>query len=98
MSLNMTSSGWYDPPATRDATDDPGTACLRTYPGVDVDDNHSEEHTECSLCNGVLCLEYDDKVDCGDGPAHEGCHQQGCNSLACDDQRRDDDLLDRAGL
>ena len=88
---------WLEPPAVRDATDDPGTACLGFYEQTDTDDAYEcDDRVECSLCGGILCTEHDEYADCTDGPAHEACHQQGCGSLSCAQERRDDALLERA--
>jgi len=78
-----------EPPLVRELSDDPGTHCLDADP-----DEPCEGRLSCYLCDGIVCTEHDDVADCGDGPAHETCHQQGCANLGCEQDRRDDALLD----
>jgi hypothetical protein len=81
-----------EPPLVRELGDDPGTNCLEGDP-----DEPCEGRLSCHLCDGVVCTEHDDVADCGDGPAHEACHQQGCANVGCEQDRRDDALLERDG-
>lgn len=97
MTFHMPDS-WYEPPNVPDATDDPGTACLGSYPETATDDAYTcEDRTTCHLCGNVVCTEHDDTDDC-DGPVHESCHDQGCYSASCAADRRDDYLLAQAGM
>jgi hypothetical protein len=88
------------PPLTADQlaviAADLGTACLGTYPATATDDAYQcQELLVCHLCDGVLCADHDEVVDCGDGPAHNDCHRKGCASVACAQDRADDALLER---
>lgn len=91
---------WLQPPDPPEATDDPGTACLRFYPADERTDAwECDERTECPLCGGVVCAEHDDDTTKCDGyVVHLSCHKTGCRSRECYEDARDDDLLARAGL
>lgn len=87
-------------PDAPEATDDPGTKCLGSYPAdVGTDAWQCEERTTCYLCGGVVCAEHDDDTtECEGQTVHLTCHKTGCRSPECDADARDDYLLDRAGL
>lgn len=91
-------ASWYEPPTEHEATDDPGTACLGSYPADATTDAYEcDQRVQCSGCGGVVCKDHDDDVaDCSEGPAHAQCHDQGCSSLGCAQDRYDDMLLERA--
>jgi hypothetical protein len=76
-----------EPPLTLEWADDPGTHCPEGEP--------CDGRLSCHLCDGVVCTKHDDVADCGDGPAHEECHQQGCANVGCEQDRADDALLER---
>lgn len=91
---------WLLPPDPPEATDDPGTACLGSYPADETTDAYEcEERTECILCGGLVCSEHDeDTTKCDGAVVHLSCHNQGCTSSACEADRRDDYLLAQAGM
>lgn len=87
-----------EPPLVRELGDNPGTSCLGFYEQTDTDLAYEcEGRLSCHLCDGIVCTEHDAVANCGDGPAHEECHQQGCANPGCEQDRRDDALLARDG-
>ena len=85
-----------EPPRVRELSDEVETLCLGTYPQTSTNDAYEcDSRLSCHLCDGVVCTEHDDVADCGDGPAHEACHQQGCANVGCEQDRADDALLER---
>jgi hypothetical protein len=91
---------WLQPPDPPEATDDPGTACLGSYPEDETTDAYTcDERVECTLCGGIVCPEHDeDTTKCDGYVVHVVCHKQGCQSRECHEDARDDYLLAQAGM
>lgn len=85
-----------EPPSPSDLAAERDTDCLGHYDATDDNDAYEcDERSTCPLCGCVVCREHDAVSDCGDGWAHEKCHDLGCYSAACAQDRRDDALLQR---
>lgn len=87
------------PPDVPDRLDEADTTCLGWYPETATNDAFDcDQRTRCPMCDGVVCAEHDEVEDCDGEVVHYKCHKDGCYSAACAADRRDADLLDRAGL